>query len=172
MPGTVEVRSPLLGEAAGGAVTLGGGGERGGAAAVEGDHLVAALAVGAADQHEGVAAEVAVPGLDGGHDGGGGDGGVDRVAAAAQDLDAGLGGEVVGGGDHAAVGHEEVTRRAVVAEFGRGGAEVLGHDGFAGGHGNYPLTPGPLPPVATGGRGRAGSANAALMRPRTATRSI
>lgn len=72
------------------------------------------------DEHEAAAAEVAGEGVDDGQREAGGDGGVHRVAALLEDFAAGLGGELVGGGDHALGAH---GRGALGAEGARGGQE-------------------------------------------------
>ena len=77
-------------------VARGGGG--GGLASVDGKEF----AVGAADEEKAAAAEAGVVTVHDAEGEGNGDGGVDGVAAAAQGVNARLGGERVDGGDDAA----------------------------------------------------------------------
>ncbi len=72
-----------------------------------------------ADQHESAAAQVAGGGMDDGQRKSGGDGGVDRVAALLQDLDTGIGREVMHADHHA-------VARADGLAFGVGGGGAGG----------------------------------------------
>ncbi len=69
------------------------------------------------DEHESATAEIAGEGIDDGEGKADGDGGIDGVAAFLQDLDAGVGGEVVDGDDHGVRG----AHGLVVGEHGGGG---------------------------------------------------
>jgi hypothetical protein len=89
---------------------LGAGGGGRAAGAVVGDHLVAALG---RDQHEAIAADAGHGGLDHAERGGGGDRGVDRVAAGAQDVDGDQGGEGMGGCGRAALRDHRGTPRLI-----------------------------------------------------------
>lgn len=78
-------------------IARGSGG--GGLASVDGEEF----AVGAADEEEAAAAEARVVSVHNAEGQGNRDGGVDGVAAAAQSVNARLGGERVNGGDDAAL---------------------------------------------------------------------
>ena len=86
----------------------GGGGRAAGA--VIGDDLVAALG---RDQHEAIAADAGHRRLDDAERRGGGDRGVDRVAAGAQDVDGDQGGEGMGGCGRAALRDHRGTPRLI-----------------------------------------------------------
>ncbi len=89
---------------------LGAGGGGRAAGAVIGDDLVAALG---RDQHEAIAADAGHRRLDDAERGGGGDRGVDRVAAGAQDVDGDQGGEGMGGCGRAALRDHRGTPRLI-----------------------------------------------------------
>ena len=71
------------------------------------------------DQGEGVAADGAAGGFDHGQRGGGGDGGVNGVAAGTQHGDAGLGSQRLRGGDHAVAGEHALALGSVGVLVGR-----------------------------------------------------
>ena len=66
------------------------------------------VAVVGAEQQEAAAAEVAGDGMDDGQGKAGGHGGIDRVAAGAEDIEAGVGGQVMDGDDHAVRGADRL----------------------------------------------------------------
>jgi hypothetical protein len=93
---------------------LAGGGERGLLAVVDEDVFAGVLV----DEHESAAAKIAGEGVHHGESETDGDRGVDGVAAGLENLDTGVGGEVVHGDDHGVRGRGPAGRSGAGARSG------------------------------------------------------